>query len=159
MDNNEKVLVAKKRDIESIIPQRDPFLFVDELTEVVPGKSASGRKTFSGNEEFFKGHFPGMPIVPGVILIEMAAQVAVCIVLTAPEGADLFGLFASVEKFRFLKQVVPKQTLLVTSKLVSFRHHIARSECNIYRDDVLVAGGVLNAAFVRRESLDEGGAS
>jgi len=126
LDNNEKVLVPKRRDIERIIPQRDPFLFVDELTEVVPGKSASGRKTFSGNEEFFKGHFPGMPIVPGVILIEMAAQVSACIVLTVPEDAGLFGLFTSVEKFRFLKKVVPKQTLLVTSNLVSFRHHFVK---------------------------------
>ncbi|MGB9667072.1 MAG: 3-hydroxyacyl-ACP dehydratase FabZ family protein [Candidatus Cryosericum sp.] len=157
MDKNEKAPVLKREDIERLLPQREPFLFVDELMDVMPGKSVTGRRTFTGNEEFFRGHFPGMPIVPGVILVEMAAQVSACTVLTVPDYSDLFGLFASVEKFRFLKKVVPEQTLIVKSRLILFRHNVARSECKIYRDDVLVADGVLNAAFVHRETLGEGG--
>lgn len=157
MDKNEKAPVLKREDIERLLPQREPFLFVDALMDVMPGKSVTGRKTFTGREEFFRGHFPGMPIVPGVILVEMAAQVSACTVLTVPDYADLFGLFASVEKFRFVKKVYPGDTLLVLSKLVSFRHSVARSDCEIYRDGTLVAAGVLTAAFVRRETLEEGG--
>lgn len=157
MDSKENAPVLGREDIERILPQREPFLFVDELVDVLPGKSVTGRKTFTGREEFLRGHFPGMPIVPGVIIVEFAAQVSACIVLTDPTHADLFGLFGSVERFRFLKKVLPGQTLEVKSRLVAFRHMLAKSECKVYRDGVLVADGVLNAAFVRRETLQEGG--
>ncbi len=157
MDSNGKTPVLGREDIERILPQREPFLFIDELIDVMPGKSVTGRKTFTGREEFFAGHFPGMPIVPGVIIVEFAAQVSACTVLTDPQYVDLFGLFAGVERFRFLKKVFPGHTLEVRSRLVAFRHMVAKSECEVYRDGLLVADGVLNAAFVHRETLHEGG--
>lgn len=157
MNSDTNALMLGMAEIQKILPQREPFLFIDELVDVIPGKSVTGRKTFSGNEEFFKGHFPGMPIVPGVIVVELAAQVSACTVLTDPQYADLFGLFGSVERFRFLKKILPGQTLEVRSRLMAFRHMLAKSECKVYRDGLLVADGVLNAAFVRRETLHEGG--
>ena len=94
-----------------------------------------------------------MPIVPGVILMELAGQVSTFLVLTVPENRNLFGLFAGVDKFRFLKKVVPGQTLIVESRLISFRHNLARSESRIYSGDSLVAQGVIAAIFVEHETL------
>jgi 3-hydroxyacyl-[acyl-carrier-protein] dehydratase len=142
-----------KGDIERILPQREPFLFVDEITDIVPGESVTGKKTFTGKEDFFKGHFPQMPLVPGVILLELAGQVSTFLILTAPKNRNLFGFFAGVDKFRFLKKVVPGQTLIVKSRLISFRHNVARSESKIYSNDSLVAQGVIAAVFVENESL------
>jgi 3-hydroxyacyl-[acyl-carrier-protein] dehydratase len=142
-----------KGDIERILLQREPFLFVDEITDVVPGESVTGKKTFTGKEDFFKGHFPQMPIVPGVILMELAGQVSTFLILTVPKNRNLFGFFAGVDKFRFLKKVVPGQTLIVEARLISFRHNVARSECKVYSSDSLVAQGVIAAVFVDNETL------
>lgn len=142
-----------KGDIERILRQREPFLFVDEITDLVPGESVTGKKTFTGEEFFFKEHFPQMPLVPGVILMELAGQVSTFLILTAPKNGNLFGFFAGVDKFRFLKKVVPGQTLIVESKLISFRHNVARSESKIYSNDSLVAEGVIAAVFVENETL------
>jgi 3-hydroxyacyl-[acyl-carrier-protein] dehydratase len=142
-----------KGDIERILLQREPFLFVDEITDLVPGESVTGKKTFTGKEDFFKGHFPQMPIVPGVILMELAGQVSTFLILTVPKNRNLFGFFAGVDKFRFLKKVVPGQTLIVEARLISFRHNVARSECKVYSSDSLVAQGVIAAVFVDNETL------
>jgi len=148
---NERKL--SKGDIEQILPQREPFLFVDEITDLVPGESVTGKKTFTGEEYFFKGHFPQMPIVPGVILMEFAGQVSTFLILTVPKNKNLFGFFAGVDKFRFLKKVLPGQTLTVEATLLSFRHNVARSDSKIYCGDSLVAQGVIVAVFVDNETL------
>jgi 3-hydroxyacyl-[acyl-carrier-protein] dehydratase len=153
LKTNTNKLKLSKGDIERILPQREPFLFVDEITDLVPGESVTGKKTFTGKEDFFKGHFPQMPIVPGVILMEFAGQVSAFMILTVPKNRNLFGFFAGVDKFRFLKKVVPGQTLIVESRLISFRHNVARSESKIYCGDSLVAQGVIAAVFVENETL------
>jgi len=153
LKTNTHELKLSKGDIEQILPQREPFLFVDEITDLVPGESVTGKKTFTGEEYFFKGHFPQMPIVPGVILMEFAGQVSTFLILTVPKNRNLFGFFAGVDKFRFLKKVVPGQTLIVESRLLSFRHNVARSESKIYCGDSLVAQGVIAAVFVENETL------
>jgi len=150
---NTNGLELSKEDIEKILPQRKPFLFVDEITNLVPGGSVTGKRIFTGEEDFFKGHFPRMPIVPGVILVELAAQVSALMILAVPKNRGLFGLFAGVDKFRFFKKVVPGQTLTVQSRLISFRHNVARSECKIYSDNSLVADGVITAVFVDSGTL------
>jgi len=150
-NTNERTL--SKGDIEKILRQREPFLFVDEITDLVPGESVTGKKTFTGKEDFFKGHFPQMPLVPGVILMELAGQVSTFLILTVPKNRNLFGFFAGVDKFRFLKKVVPGETLTVEATLISFRHNVARSECKVYSDDSLVAQGVIIAVFVDNETL------
>ena len=150
-NTNERTL--SKGDIEKILRQREPFLFVDEITDLVPGESVTGKKTFTGKEDFFKGHFPQMPLVPVVILMEFAGQVSTFLILTVPKNRNLFGFFAVVDKFRFLKKVLPGQTLTVEATLISFRHSVARSESKIYCGDSLVAQGVIVAVFVDNETL------
>ncbi len=153
MKMNTNELKLSREDIEKILPQREPFLFVDEITNVVPEESVTGKKTFTGKEDFFKGHFPKMPILPGVIMVELAAQVSAFMILTVLKYRSLFGFFAGVDKFRFLKKVIPGQTLIVKARLISFRHNIARSECKIYSGDSLVADGVITAVFIDNKTF------
>ncbi len=97
---------------DQVLPHRPPFLFVDEVTEVVEGVSAKGLWRLSGDEAFFAGHFPGRPTLPGVLMVEAIAQVGAYAVLTSPDVAPgKLPLFGGVDKVRFRQQVVPGDTL------------------------------------------------
>ena len=94
-----------------VLPHRPPFLFVDELTAVDPGRSATGRWTLTGDEAFFAGHFPGRPTLPGVLMIEALAQVGAIAVLQEPRYAGKLPLFGGIDGVRFRRQVEPGETL------------------------------------------------
>jgi len=97
-----------------IIPHRPPFLFVDEMTELTPGVSASGIWKLSGEEWFFAGHFPGRPTLPGVLMCEAIAQVGAVAVLTDARYAGKLPLFGGLDSAKFRRQVVPGDTLEIT---------------------------------------------
>jgi len=140
-------------ELKGLIPHREPFLFVDEIIEVIPGESVVGKKTFTGKEDFFKGHFPGLPILPGVIIVEMAAQISAFMILTIPSFKNLFGLFTGIEKFKFIKKISSDTTLIVKSRILLFRHNFAKSEAQVFAGDELVAEGVVSATFVDKSSF------
>ncbi|MEO7571679.1 MAG: 3-hydroxyacyl-ACP dehydratase FabZ [Acidimicrobiales bacterium] len=94
-----------------VLPHRPPFLFVDELVEVVPGESASGRWHLTGDEAFFAGHFPGRPTLPGVLMVEALAQLGAIAVLVEPRYAGRLPLFGGIDKVRFRRQVEPGESL------------------------------------------------
>lgn len=95
-----------------VLPHRPPFLFVDEITELVDGVSAKGRWRLTGDEAFFGGHFPGRPTLPGVLMVEAIAQVGAYAVLSSPSVAPgKLPLFGGVDGVRFRQQVVPGDTL------------------------------------------------
>lgn len=100
-----------------VLPHRPPFLFVDEVTELVPGESAKGTWRLGGDEWFFPGHFPGRPTLPGVLMAESIAQLGAIAVLTDPRFAGKLPLFGGLDGARFRRQVVPGDTLELAVQL------------------------------------------
>ncbi|MFM7247389.1 MAG: 3-hydroxyacyl-ACP dehydratase FabZ [Actinomycetota bacterium] len=120
-------MTALDRDaIQAVIPHRDPFLLVDEIVELEPGVHARGRWTITGDEWFLAGHFPGNPIVPGVIMVEAMAQTAAVCALTHPDHAGKFGVFAGIDEVRFRRIVRPGDVLDMVITVDRLRGRIGR---------------------------------
>ena len=98
---------------EDLLPHRPPFLFVDEIVDLVPGESASAIWRLTGDEWFFQGHFPGRPTLPGVLMCEAIAQVGALAVLADERYTGKLPLFGGLDKARFRRQVVPGDDLLL----------------------------------------------
>lgn len=131
--------MLKADDILKVLPHRYPFLLVDRVEEVSEGK-VKGYKCVSFNEPFFQGHFPGKPIMPGVLIIEAIAQVGAFLILAKPEYTDKMAYFAGIDKARFRKPVYPGDKLEIETVLLRFRG---------------VVGKIKGTAFVNGELVTE----
>ena len=96
---------------DEVLPHRPPFLFVDDLLDVVPGVSARGTWHLTGEEEFFRGHFPGRPTLPGVLMVEAIAQLGAVALLSDERYRGKLPLFGGIDRARFRRQVLPGETL------------------------------------------------
>ena len=106
------------REIAGILPHRYPFALVDVIEDYEPGTWAVGRKCVTMNEPFFQGHFPGQPVMPGVLLLEALAQTGAVAALSLTENRGKIALFAGVNKARFKKQVVPGDVVELRCELI-----------------------------------------
>jgi 3-hydroxyacyl-[acyl-carrier-protein] dehydratase len=114
--------------IKEIIPHRYPFLLVDRILEVEEGKSAVGIKNVSANEEFFNGHFPDYPVMPGVLIVEALAQVGAVAMLKKEENRGRLAFFAGIDGCRFKKQVKPGDQLRIEVEIIRLRGPIGKGK-------------------------------
>ncbi len=106
------------KEIMEIIPHRQPFLLIDRIEELEPGKRAVGKKCVTYNEPFFAGHFPNEPVMPGVLQIEALAQVGAVAMLSMPENKGKIAYFGSINNAKFKRMVVPGDVLTLEVEII-----------------------------------------
>ncbi|NLM43125.1 MAG: 3-hydroxyacyl-ACP dehydratase FabZ [Clostridiales bacterium] len=136
------------KEIQNIIPHRYPFLLVDKIIEIEEGKRAVGIKNVTTNEPFFQGHFPGNPIMPGVLIVEAMAQVGAVSILSMEEYKGKLAVFTGIDKVRFKKQVVPGDTLRMEVEMIAMKRGIGKASAKAYVGDQLAVSGELMFAII-----------
>jgi len=134
--------------IRKILPHRYPFLLVDRVIEMTPGERAVGIKNVTANEEFFQGHFPEYPVMPGVLIVEAMAQVGGVALLSLEEHQGKMALFAGINNVRFKRQVKPGDVLHMEVKLGAFRRGIGTGTATATVDGDIACKGELMFALV-----------
>ena len=136
------------KQIMEIIPQRAPFLMIDRVEEYTPGESAIAYKNVCINEWYFEGHFPGNPIMPGVLITEALAQTGAIAILSEKENKGKNALFGGIDKLRFKRQVVPGDILKLEVKIIKKKGPIGVGEAIATVNDEIAAKGELTFALV-----------
>ena len=135
-------------EIQKILPHRYPFMLVDKKTEMEEGKWIRGKKNVTINEPFFQGHFPGNPIMPGVLICEALAQVGAVLLLSTEENKGKLGVFTGINNFKFRKQVVPGVTLEHYAELITYRHGMGKANVEATVDGKTAAKGEISFAII-----------
>lgn len=142
-------------EIMQCLPHRHPFLLVDRVTELEPGKYIAGYKNVSINEDFFQGHFPGKPVMPGVLVLEALAQISGLLGMRSSQKGETFEqvihYFAGADKVRFKRPVVPGDQLMLESSLLADRHNIWKFSCKAtVAGELVCAAEIMTAGRPRR---------
>ena len=142
--------MLNKEEIKKVIPQREPFLMIDEIEEYVPGEYCIAYKNISNDEYYFQGHFPEKPIMPGVLIVEALAQAGAFAVLSEEENKGKNVLFAGIKNMKFKQIVFPGDKLKLEVKIIKRKGTIGIGEALATVNEKIVAKGELTFAIVER---------
>jgi 3-hydroxyacyl-[acyl-carrier-protein] dehydratase len=137
--------------IQAIIPHRPPFLLIDRIVEVEPGKRIVGHKDVSLSDDFLRGHFPDYPVMPGVLIVEALAQTGAVLVMLDPANAGKLPFFARIDNCRFRQQVRPGDTLRLEVEVTSFRGPVGKARGRALVGDRLACEADLTFALGKAE--------
>ena len=144
-------------EIQRILPHRYPFLLIDRVLELTRKQRIVALKNVSVNEPFFSGHFPGFPIMPGVLVVEAIAQAGGFLVLYEPENRrNKLMVFTGIERARFRRPVVPGDQLRIEVEVVAWRHSAVRMEGKAFVGDKMVCEATASCALVNRAAGSPG---
>lgn len=146
-------MVLDINEIMKILPHRPPMLLVDRIIEIEPFKSAVGIKNVTMNEPQFQGHFPGQPIMPGVLLLEAMAQVGGVAMLYPEEHRGKIALFGGMENVKFKTPVVPGDQVVTKAEIVKVRGDFGVLHADAYVDEKLVASADFKFALKKSENI------
>lgn len=149
-------LPMNTQQLQRYLPHRYPFVLIDRVTQVVPDSIISGYKNVSNNEAFFNGHFPGQPIMPGVLIIEAMAQLSGTLGFISDQQDLSNGsiyLFAGVDKVRFKHQVIPGDQLLIQAETLTTKRNIYKYSCKAFVEEKLSCSAEIMLIKQSMESL------
>jgi 3-hydroxyacyl-[acyl-carrier-protein] dehydratase len=135
------------KEIMEIIPHRQPFMLIDTIEEMEPGKRVVAKKCVTYNEPFFGGHFPQEPVMPGVLIIEALAQTGAVAILSQPDFKGKTAYFAAINNAKFKGKVVPGDVLMLETEIIKVKGPIGVGQGKAYVDGKLVAQGELTFAI------------
>lgn len=141
--------MLNSQEIQKLIPHRYPFLLVDKIIEMEPGKKAVGIKNVTVNEPFFQGHFPGNPIMPGVLQIEALAQVGAVSILSKEENKGKLAVFAGIDNLRFRRQVVPGDVLRLEVEITKIKGPVGKGNARATVDGQVTVEGEIMFALIQ----------
>lgn len=146
-------MLLNAQDILKILPHRYPILLVDKIIDIDPKEKAVGIKNVTMNEPFFQGHFPGVPIMPGMLILEAMAQVcAITIQYDNDQMDDKLGVFTGVDNCKIRKMVVPGDTLRIEVEITRLRKTIGKAKAYAYVGEELACEADLSFAMVDKEN-------
>ncbi|MBP3848760.1 MAG: 3-hydroxyacyl-ACP dehydratase FabZ [Pyramidobacter sp.] len=143
------------KEIMACMPHRYPFLLVDRIQELVPGKSVVAIKNVSMNEPFFQGHFPGDPVMPGVLILESMAQAGAMMMLNAPELRGTISFLTTVEKAKFRHPVRPGDQMVLYTEMYRLRGQMGKVKARAEVDGQIVAEAELGFMLARKPEKGE----
>ena len=142
------------KEIEAILPHRHPFLLIDRIEELDPGKRAVGKKCVTYNEPFFNGHFPQEPVMPGVLIVEALAQVGAVAVLMQEENKGKLGYFGGIKNCKFRRKVVPGDKLKLEARIIRQKGPLVIGEAVASVDGEVAVKAELSVMIGKAETDD-----
>ena len=152
-DDKGEIITLSHNDIIKLIPHRHPFLLIDKVTNIIINESVTGIKSVTYNEPFFPGHFPGRPVMPGVLILESMAQTAACLISYQDKSLSSNNLvfFTGIEKAKFRKPVIPGNELILKINLMSNKRSLYKFNGQAFVQNNLVAYSEFSAMLVNEE--------